>query len=70
MPYTYVPAQYIPANEMLVRMPRQLQGPDRARPNPFAQDRSGLDQDTAADASYGAAPVSSTLGKPCLLEVY
>ena len=72
MPYTYVPAQYIPANEMLVRVPRQLtQGPDGApRRNPYAQDRAGLDQDTAADAAYGAAPVRNTLRKPCLLDVY
>ena len=67
MPYTYVPAQYIPADEMLVRMPRQLaQGQDRAmqgQPMRFAQDRSGLDQDTAADTPYGAAPVSRAASK-------
>ena len=55
---------------MLDRERRQLQGPDRARPNPFAQDSSGLDQDTTADAAYGAAPVSSTLGKTCLSKAY
>merc|ERR1712055_585012 len=48
MPYTYYPAQYIPADEMLVRVPRQV-----ARPQaPYI-----ADQEASADTAYGAAPV-------------
>ena len=56
MPYTYVPAQYIPADEVLVRVPRQLVG---VLNRPVRQDQGyAPDQETAADTAYGAAPVS------------
>merc|ERR1719382_1426886 len=55
MPYTYVPAQYIPADEVLVRVPRQLMG---GLNRPVRQDQGyAPDQETAADTAYGAAPV-------------
>merc|ERR1711962_1705180 len=48
MPYSYYPAQYIPADEMLVRVPRQV-----ARPQaPYI-----ADQEASADTAYGVAPV-------------
>merc|ERR1712018_862696 len=58
MPMVYYPAQYIPADEVLVRMPRQLpqglQGPLRpVRQSDFA----AADQEASADTAYGAAPV-------------
>merc|ERR1712203_749913 len=54
MPMAYYPAQYIPADEVLVRVPRQLaQGPLR----PVRQSDFAADQDASADTAYGAAPV-------------
>ena len=55
----YYPAQYIPADEVLVRVPRQLgpggpQGPLR----PIRQSDFAADQEASADTAYGAAPVS------------
>merc|ERR1712037_321573 len=56
MPMVYYPAQYIPADEVLVRMPRQLpqglQGPLR----PVRQSDFAADQEASADTAYGAAP--------------
>merc|ERR1712223_1522285 len=50
----YYPAQYIPADEVLVRVPRQLaQGPLR----PVRQSDFAADQEAFADTAYGAAPV-------------
>ena len=59
MPMVYYPAQYIPADEVLVRVPRQLgpggpQGPLR----PIRQSDYEADQEASADTAYGAAPVS------------
>ena len=59
MPMVYYPAQYIPADEVLVRVPRQLgqqglQGPLR----PVRQSDFAADQEASADTAYGAAPVS------------
>merc|ERR1712024_342969 len=54
MPMVYYPAQYIPADEVLVRVPRQLaQGPLR----PVRQSDFAADQEASADTAYGAAPV-------------
>merc|ERR1712165_516518 len=57
MPMVYYPAQYIPADEVLVRVPRQLpqglQGPLR----PIRQSDFAADQEASADTAYGAAPV-------------
>merc|ERR1712110_1407960 len=55
MPMVYYPAQYIPADELLVRVPRQLglQGPLR----PVRQSDFAADQEASADTAYGAAPV-------------
>ena len=57
----YYPAQYIPADEVLVRMPRQLpqglQGPLR----PVRQSDFAADQEASADTAYGAAPVSCNI---------
>merc|ERR1711910_8410 len=57
MPMVYYPAQYIPADEVLVRVPRQLpqglQGPLR----PIRQRDFAADQEASADTAYGAAPV-------------
>merc|ERR1712223_260714 len=57
MPMVYYPAQYIPADEVLVLVPRQLpqglQGPLR----PIRQRDFAADQEAAADTAYGAAPV-------------
>merc|ERR1712141_106572 len=55
MPMVYYPAQYIPADEVLVRVPRQLgqQGPLR----PVRQSDFAAEQEASADTAYGAAPV-------------
>merc|ERR1712080_147524 len=54
MPMVYYPAQYIPADEVRVRVPRQLaQGPLR----PVRQSDFAADQEASADTAYGAAPV-------------
>merc|ERR1712158_231013 len=58
MPMVYYPAQYIPADEVLVRVPRQLgqqglQGPLR----PVRQSDFAADQEASAGTAYGAAPV-------------
>ena len=57
MPYDYYPAQYLPADEVLVRVPRQLAAgggrPLRDTVQQYA------DQDASADTAYGAAPVST-----------
>ena len=55
----YYPAQYIPADEVLVRVPRQLgqQGPLR----PVRQSDFAADQEASADTAYGAAPVSCNI---------
>merc|ERR1711910_89025 len=54
MPMVYYPAQYIPADEVLVRVPRQLaQGLLR----PVRQSDFAADQEASADTAYGAAPV-------------
>merc|ERR1712072_1429964 len=55
MPMGYYPAQYIPVDEALVRVPRQLgqQGPLR----PVRQSDFAADQEASADTAYGAAPV-------------
>merc|ERR1711997_1102087 len=58
MPMVYYPAQYIPADEVLVRVPRQLgqqglQGPLR----PVRQSDFAADQEASVDTAYGAAPV-------------
>merc|ERR1712180_141068 len=52
VPLTYYPAQYIPSDEMLVRVPRQV------GPGPLGPSRREFqaDQQASADTSYGAPP--------------
>ena len=58
MPMVYYPAQYIPADEVLVRMPRQLPGGLQGPLRPVRQSDFAADQEASADTAYGAAPVS------------
>merc|ERR1712045_944278 len=57
MPMVYYPAQYIPADEVLVRMPRQLPGGLQGPLRPVRQSDFAADQEASADTAYGAAPV-------------
>merc|ERR1712179_40242 len=67
VPMVYYPAQYIPADEVLVRMPRQLpqglQGPLR----PVRQSDFAADQEASADTAYGAAPVAVLRSRPTVV---
>merc|ERR1711997_262523 len=55
MPMVYYPAQYIPADEVLVRVPRQLG--QQGLQDPLRQSDFAADQEASADTAYGAAPV-------------